>query len=291
MSFNVETIKNYMVLTRIGNSVFATFSVFLAGILSEDLSGHVIEYMLAASVAIFLFMGSFAINDYYDRFADRLNGKMARPLVHGNLSEKKALQAGLLFLAISLLLSVPLGPVILIFIGLNIVVSLLYSMRLKKIFLLKNISIAYCFMATILFGSIISDVEIEPLAGYYMLMAFLVGLGYEIMIDIPDMEGDRACGISTLACCVSPRFAAAVSSAIYVVVFLLDPLPFFVQIHPALFYDLLFLVLILPVSLMYIFISRSLLNNPSRENTLGIRSRTLAVMQVGSVAYLVGFIM
>ncbi|WP_243641564.1 UbiA family prenyltransferase [Methanohalophilus euhalobius] len=102
------------------------------------------------------------------------------------------------------MLSVPLGPVILIFIGLNIVISVLYSMHLKRIFLLKNISIAYCFMATILFGSIISDVEIEPLAGYYMLMAFLAGLGYEIMIDIPDMEGDRACGISTLACCVSP---------------------------------------------------------------------------------------
>lgn len=89
MSFNVEIIQNYMVLTRIGNSVFATFSVFLAGILSEDLAGHVIEYLLAASVAIFLFMGFFAINDYYDRFTDRLNGKMARPLVNGNLSEKK----------------------------------------------------------------------------------------------------------------------------------------------------------------------------------------------------------
>jgi heme O synthase-like polyprenyltransferase len=80
MSFNVETIKNYMVLTGIGNSVFATFPVFLAGILSEDVAGHVIEYLLAASVAIFLFTGSFAINDYYDRFTDRLNGKMARPL-------------------------------------------------------------------------------------------------------------------------------------------------------------------------------------------------------------------
>lgn len=125
-------------------------------------------------------------------------------------------------------------------------------------------------------GSIISDVEIEPLADYYMLMAFLVGLGYEIMIDIPDMEGDRACGISTLACCISPHVAATVSSAIYLVVFLLDPLPFF--------------VLILPVSLMYIFISTSLLSNPSQENVLVLRSRTLTVMQIGSVAYLVGFI-
>ncbi|ODV50155.1 MAG: hypothetical protein A8273_814 [Methanohalophilus sp. 2-GBenrich] len=87
-----------------------------------------------------------------------------------------------------------------------------------------------------------------------------------------------------------PRVAATVSSALYLVVFLLDPLPFFVQIHGGLYYDLLFLVLILPVSLMYIFISRLLLNNPSPENVLFLRSRTLTVMQIGSVAYLVGFI-
>ena len=119
-------------------------------------------------------------------------------------------------------------------------------------------------------------------------MGFIVGLGYEIMIDIGDVTGDKAQNIHTLATERGTRTAALVSVIIYALIMLMDPLPFLVNIDSRLHLDYIFLVLILIPVISYFFISRSLLNNQSKDTIFRLKKRVYLTMQIGCVAYLVG---
>ena len=58
--------------------------------------------------------------------------------------------------------------------------------------------IAYSYLGTILFGSLVIDAILEPIILYFALMGFIIGLGSEIMFDIADAEGDKELGINTI---------------------------------------------------------------------------------------------
>ncbi|ABE52671.1 UbiA prenyltransferase-family protein [Methanococcoides burtonii DSM 6242] len=227
----MEQLRPYLALTRFGNSLFGTFSVSIAGVLSVELIGNEIDYLIAGTVSIFLFMGSFSINDYFDHKIDIVNNRKDRPIVIGTISRSKALNIATVCFFLAFFTSLFLGVFPSIFIGFNILLAIVYSSHLKKVLLLKNITIAYCFMATILFGTIIVDNRIDQLVGFYMIMAFLVGFAFEIMADISDMIGDMQHNIKTIASFHSPRVAAFVSSFFFISIFLFDPLPFFESIE------------------------------------------------------------
>lgn len=235
-------------------------------------------------------MGSFSINDYFDYKIDIANHRQDRPIAIGTISKRKALNIAIACFILAFFTSLILGMFPSIFIGFNILLAIVYSSHLKKVLLLKNIIIAYCFMATILFGTIIVDNIIEPLIGFYIIMAFLVGLAFEIMADISDMVGDMEHNVRTIASFHSPRFAAFVSSFFFLTIFLLDPLPFFVNMHPSLYSNNIFLLMIVPIAVSYVLISLSLIRDQSKKHVLKLRAQTIMVMQIGSLVYLICFI-
>lgn len=167
----------------------------------------------------------------------------------------------------------------------------LYSIGLKKIFLVKNTLIVYAFVATILFGSLVSNVVLEPLIVYFALMGFIVGIAYEIMLDIGDVEGDRMLGTNTLSTRFGLKAAAWMSVVLYVSIMVLDILPFFVMIDSQLYGDYVFLLLILIPVVSYLFVSKSLIQNYSKKNIFKLKKRVFVTMQVGCIAYLVGVLL
>jgi geranylgeranylglycerol-phosphate geranylgeranyltransferase len=281
----------FLELVRFENSLFAGFSVLLSGVLSGDLTGWQPEYFKGFFVIMCLAMGVFAVNDYYDRGIDRANKRYDRPLVRGDLSGKTAFSIGTGFLLASALLSFTLVSRAADFVLLSIPVFFLYSHSLKKYFLLKNIIAAYGFSFVIIFGSLLSDTEVEPLILFFAAITFIVGLAFEIMIDIADVPGDRSFGVRTVAVCSSGGSAAKLSAALYAGIVLLDPLPFFVNMDPRLYRDWLFLVLVLIPVLSYLFLCRALLRDQSTKKVLELRKKTLTVMQLGSLAYLTGVLL
>jgi len=278
----------FLKLVRFENSLFAGFSVLLSGFLSGDLTGWQPEYFRGFLVIICLAMGIFAVNDYYDRGIDSANKRYDRPLVRGDLAGKTAFGIGMGFLLAAALLSFTLALEAAAFILLSIPVFFLYSHSLKKYFLLKNIIAAYGFSFIIIFGSLLSNAEIEPIILFFAAITFIVGLAFEIMIDIADIPGDRLFGVRTVAVCSSGGSAAKLSAALYAGIMLLDPLPFFFNIDQRLYRDWIFLVLILIPFLSYLFLCRGLLRARSAKKVLYMRKRTLKVMQLGSLAYLAG---
>jgi len=162
---------------------------------------------------------------------------------------------------------------------------------LKKVVIVKNVLVAYAYIATILLGSIVSDAVIELLILYFAIMGFIVGSAFEIMLDIGDAEGDKELGIETLSTRFGAKGAAQASVALYGIIMIMDPLPFFIIIDPRLYMDYVFFLLILIPVASYFFISKSLIRNQSKKNVFELKKRVFLTMQVGCMAYLIGVLL
>jgi len=283
-----EKIIGFLKLIRIELCVFGTIGFFVSGILAGDLIGFQFEYILGFLIIFVSEAGAFAINDYIDYEIDVKNNRSDRPLVLGLLSRKSALITAILLLTINLILILFLNGVALFLALISIPAFYIYSLGLKKLVIVKNVLIAYSYAGTILFGSLVTDTGLEPIIIYFAFMGFIVGLGSEIMFDIADVEGDKKLGINSIPNKFGLKAAAKASVVFYVIIIIMDPLPFFVLIDSRMYLDPLFLVLILIPVISYVFLSISLLKNQTKENTLKLRKLIFVIMQVGVVSYLIG---
>ncbi len=286
-----EGLQSFFRLIRIDYSLFSGFGVFLSGILAGDLYGFQPEYLVAFFVVFLSAVGSFAFNDYFDFEVDKRNDRYDRPLVSGLLSRRVALVTALISFSLVVLLSLSLNLIAMAIVIISFPLFLLYSLGLKKLFLVKNIIIAYAYVATMFFSAVVSDAVLEPLIVYFALMGFIVGLSFEIMLDIADVEGDKKLGIETLAARFGAERAAKVSVVLYSVIIVLDPLPFVVMVDPRLFLDLVFLFLILVPVISYFLTSKSLMKEQSKRTIFQLKKRVFVTMQIGSIAYLVGVLL
>lgn len=281
-------IYGFLKLIRLGVSLFGCIGLFVSGILAGDLNTFQIEYLFAFLIVFISAAGAFAINDYYDYELDKSNNRMDRPLVLELISRRTALFTAILSLFLVIILSLFLNLVAMIFCLISVSLFYLYSMGLKKKLFIKNLLIAYSYLATIILGTLVSDAFLEPLIIYFALMGFIIGLANEIMFDIADVQGDKKLGIKTISTEFGIGKAALISGMLYAVIIFLDPLPFFLRIDQRLYLDYLFLILILIPIISYIFLSRSLMKNQSKENVLKLRNLVFVIMQIGTIAYLIG---
>ena len=284
----IEKIKGFLKLIRIELCVFGTIGFFVSGILAGDLVGFQTEYLLGFLIIFLSEAGAFAINDYFDYEIDKNNNRRDRPLVLGLISRRTALITAIVLFLIVIILSLFLNNIATIIALISVPIFYIYSMGLKKKVLIKNLLIAYSYVVTILFGSLVSDALLEPIIVYFAIMGFIVGLGSEIMFDIADVEGDKKLGINTIPNKFGLKTAAVISVILYSIIIVMDPLPFFIFIDSRLYFDLLFLILILIPVISYVFLSVSLLKNQSKENTLKLRKLIFVIMQIGTLTYLVG---
>jgi 4-hydroxybenzoate polyprenyltransferase len=176
----MKKVKGFFRLIRIGASAFAAVHTVIAGLLAGDLRGFQIEHLAAFGIVLLTAAGAFAFNDYFDYESDRLNRRTDRPLVQGVLPRKVALITGILAFAIAAVL-------------------LSLQFPLQNILLIKNLIVAYAYTASIFPGALVSDGLLEPLILYFAVMGFIVGLGFEIMLDTRDIKGDSIVGTHTLA--------------------------------------------------------------------------------------------
>lgn len=278
-------------LIRLDYSLFSGTGVLLSGLLAGDLRGFQSEYFVAFFIVFLSAVGSFAFNDYYDFQVDKKNRRYDRPLVSGLLSRKVALITGMASFSLILLLSLFLNSPAMFLFLISLPLFFLYNLGVKKMILFKNILIAYAYVATILFGSLVSDAIVEPLIVYFAAMGFIVGLAFEIMLDIGDVEGDKELGIETLSTRFGMKTATQVSVVLYAAIIILDPLPCITMIDPRLYLDYVFLFLIFIPVVSYFFTSKSLMKDQSKSSIFQLKKRVFVTMQVGSIAYLIGVLL
>ena len=176
-------------LTRVEHSIMLVIAVVAA----ELISGGIPQLqVLALSIVtpIFVSMGSFAINDYFDVHTDRENRRVERPLVSGALREREAFAIAMISFAIGCLASAFIN--ILAF-GIALafsVLAFLYSYRMKNMLLLGNVYIAFSMVIPFLYGNAITASTLNVNILLISLTVFLSGLAREIHGMIRDYRGD-----------------------------------------------------------------------------------------------------
>jgi len=174
-------------------------------------------------------MGAFALNDYFDVEVDTKNNRTDRPIVRGDISKNEALWLAIatsLFGILAMYFTGSAGAVIVTII--LVLFGVLYNAKLKEYGIWGNLYISFTMAAPFLFGSLLfarGAIVLLIIAA----IAFLVGLGREIMKGIMDMEGDALRNVRTVARTWGPDRAKCLALALYGAGVLLSPAPLFVN--------------------------------------------------------------
>lgn len=221
-------IRELAELTRIEHALMLALAVLIAEtIVLGGIPTLTAAILFSLLVPIFSEMGSFALNDYFDIEADRLN-KMERPLVRGAISPAFAVY----FSAASLIVSSALAYLIneiafLIAVAFNIV-AVLYNWKLKDAPLIGNIYIAFTMAIPFVFGSFVVSDSLGSVALILAALGFVAGLAREIIKSVQDMEGDvKARGSKTLPVIIGKKAAAGIAVILYLLFIPLTAMPFF----------------------------------------------------------------
>ncbi len=233
-------------LTRIEHSIMLCVAVLAAELMSGGLPALPI-LILSLITPIFISMGAFAINDYFDVEVDRLNEKK-RPLVVGELSPKSALYITAVSMIVGLAASVFINPFAFVIAVIFCVLSLLYGYKLKELLLWGNAYIAFSMAIPFIFGNYVVSGVLHASIIFVSAMIFLSGLSREIHGTIRDLKGDMAArNVHTLPKVIGKAASARIALVFYVIAILIsiylfaDVLPFkgnFIYLIPILAVDL-----------------------------------------------------
>jgi geranylgeranylglycerol-phosphate geranylgeranyltransferase len=230
-------------------------------------------------------MGAFALNDYFDVEVDAKNNRIDRPIVRGDISKGEALwlaAASSLLGIVAIYFTGSLGAVAVTII--LVLFGALYNAKLKEYGIWGNLYISFTMAAPFLFGSLLfagGAVVLYIVA----IIAFLVGLGREVMKGIMDVEGDALRNVKTVARTWGPEKAKYLAIALYLAGILLSPAPLFVndaKFHLSPVYGVSALISVA----ILLYACHTLLGSYDAGTVGGARKTTLASMAVALLGVL-----
>ncbi len=233
--------------------------------------------------ALFLQASAFALNDYYDYEVDLANRRLDRPLVRGEISKREALFIAAFLSIPGFIFAFLISTEALILALAITLLGYLYDVKLKEFGLLGNMYIAFSMSAPFIFGGFIAG-NINPEIVVLSLIAFLSGLGREIMKGIEDVEGDALRDVKTLARVYGKDFAAKIAAALYIISIIAS---LFVMVIPE-YRDVKYAVPIAITDLILLSESKRLLKGIEKDDIRVLRKRTMIAMTIGLFAFMFG---
>lgn len=280
-----RSLRSFWDLFRLEHGLMYGLGVVVGIYVSDPYFGDVFKILFGYLTAVFLQASAFALNDYSDYEVDVANNRLDRPLVRGELSVKTALWAGILMMPAGFVSAAVISPAAFAFAVAITVLGYIYNLKLKEFGLAGNIYIAFTMSAPFLFGSIVARNTITTTAVLLSAMAFLSGLGREIMKGIEDVEGDAIRDVKSVARVKGVRFAAILSALLYLLAVLISPLP------PLLVQGFMDWKYILPVAVtdvILIYVAVSVVRRHGKETIDRYRKYTLIGMALGLIGFLGG---
>ncbi len=275
-------IKAVWQLTRLEHGLIYGLGV-IAGVFISLGSFDLRLSILGFLTALFLQASAFALNDYYDYEVDVINKRFDRPLARGELGRRDALIIAILTaipgFVFSLLISFEAFMLALII----TILGYLYDVKLKELGLLGNAYIAFSMAAPFIFGGFIAgkiNLEIVALS----LIAFLSGLGREIMKGIEDIEGDAIRDVKTLARLYGISFASKLSAFLFIASIIASLLVILIPEYR----DLKYVIPISVTDSILVLESKKLLIGVKREDIKRLRKETMVAMTIGLLAFIFG---
>ncbi len=270
-------LKSYYDLVRFDHAVMIGLGVligeiiYLGGFPEPNLTIY-----LSIILPMLVEMGAFALNDYLDRESDRINNRVDRPLVRGDISERAVIR----LIMFAYVVSVGVGMFILpdtaayVLLGFA-VLSILYNTILKHYPLIGNIYIGSCMGIPFIFGNLVLSEVIHPSNISLFLIGVVFGTAREILKDIQDMKGDAKMGSRTLPIAVGVKPSMYIS---ILLILLFIPLSVYtvVNLSPG-----MLSTIVLGVAELLVLYSIYLVINKNWKKT---RNITLLVMFIGLIS-------
>ena len=275
-------------LTRLGHGIIYAVSFLVSLVIAYGgISGIDLQLAVAGVVAIVAAeMGAFALNDYFDVEVDRKNSRTDRPIVRGDVSRQEALLLAIVAFAVSIVAGYFMGNLgALIVLAVLILFGVLYDYRLKEYGLWGNIYIAFTMAAPFLFSSMLFHASNILLL--LAAIAFLVGLGREIMKGMEDVEGDALRDVKTVARVYGIGPAKGLAVALFIAGILLAPVPYLFQLSPVYYHSTVYAVLAGAGVLVLLFVCVDLLRSHGAKAVGRARKATLLGMAIALAAFLV----
>ena len=284
----LKKLKAIWDLTRLEHGLIYAVSFVVSLIIAyHSLSLDPVLVVAGVIAVVAAEMGAFALNDYFDVEVDRKNRRTDRPIVRGDISRREARMLAIVAFVVSIVASCFMGNLgALVVIVVLIWFGILYDYRLKEYGIWGNLYIAFTMAAPFLFSSMLF--KGSPVLLLLSAIAFLVGLGREIMKGIMDVEGDALRDVRTVARVYGTKAAKYMAVALYLISVLLAPVPFVFNLDEHYYHNLAYAVLAAIASLILLYVCVQLLRGHDRKTISQARQVTLIGMVVALVAFLAG---
>jgi geranylgeranylglycerol-phosphate geranylgeranyltransferase len=285
----MNKMKAVLKLTRIEHSIMLVIAVIAGEVIALGANGIVpsaLVIALSIITPVFVSMGSFAINDYYDVKADRANKRMDRPLVNGSLTRKGALQIALISFAIGVLASLFINAYAFVIALVFAVLAILYSYKLKDKLLIGNIYIAFSMVIPFIYGNYVVSTMLRANIVLISIIIFLAGAAREIHGMIRDYKGDATARKSeNLLYHVGQNRSAQLAAVLYIEAIMVSIYMFFFT--PPFAFNLVYIVPIIITDIALAYIAYGyIVDKKSRGFYSLSRNLSLAVMALSLLAFL-----
>ncbi|MBI4399915.1 UbiA family prenyltransferase [Candidatus Micrarchaeota archaeon] len=277
-------IKDLVDLTRPEHALMLAIAVIIGEIITFQGLPPLDLILLSILPPIFIQFGSFSLNDFLDVESDKLNKRLDRPLVRGEIKPETALYVAIISFISGNLFAYFINPTCLLISIVFSILAILYNYKLKDIALLGNAYIASTMAIPFIFGNFVVSKELTTLTIILGAIAFIAGLAREIIKSIQDMEGDIIARKSkTLPVIVGPRNSAYLAILLYIGLIKMSLVPY---LFNYLSYSILSILLLVLADLLILVICIKVLSQ-TKEAFRFARSYSLIALFLGLLSYLV----
>lgn len=277
----MNKIYSYIKLIRPLNCLITALVVIVGGIISSESSSFDNILILASVTAAFAAASGNVINDYFDIEIDKISHP-DRPLAAGKIMPSNAIKFYSILVLVALTFSFTLNIQLFVITFSALAILFLYSIYLKKIPLVGNITVALLTALAFFFGGIaVNNAEAAIVPAVF---AFLINLIRELVKDIEDIEGDKLNSVITFPI----RFGMSTTKyLIAILILVLIGFTFYPFINQS--YKIEYFVLVmLIVNPLLIFVLKKLFVGGDKENYHQISSLLKLNMIFGLIAIYLG---
>jgi geranylgeranylglycerol-phosphate geranylgeranyltransferase len=271
-------------LTRIEHSLLLVIAVLAAEIIAKGLPAAP-ALALSLMTPIFISMGAFAINDYYDVKVDKANKKM-RPLVTKTITMNEALYITYASMIVGVTASALINWYCFVIALVFAILALLYSYKLKELLFSGNAYIAASMVIPFIFGNYVVSMQLSYPILIVSMMIFFSGLAREIHGTIRDYSGDiKVRDVNSIPSHIGLKNSAYLAAFLYLVAIMIS-VYLFVSVAPFK-WNPVFAIMILVVDLALAYVSLRHLNVKSKRYYGLTRNLSLAAMGLALFAILI----
>lgn len=220
------SLRDWRALTRAEHA----FIVIIAVVASEFVVAQrlaLVQMLLTALGPALITLGAFAWNDYYGIKTDKALKRNDRPLVNGSVSPKAAFYGALVLIALGVTLTAWVNQTAFAIAGTFAVLSLLYDPVFKKLPLVGNAFIASSMSISFIYGNYVFSNTLNHNVALFSVIAFLMGLGRELILTLRDVEGDKKINAKTLPMFIGSKATIILSSFLLHLAVVLSLIPLF----------------------------------------------------------------